>query len=66
MVPYPSSPSTLLPSIPPPLPQRYFGPFFTAIGYCGWTYMLNLLPYILVNRSAFIYHYMPALMYGER
>ena len=27
--------------------------------------MLNLLPYIFVNRSCFIYHYMPALFYGE-
>jgi dolichyl-phosphate-mannose--protein O-mannosyl transferase len=42
-----------------------FAPFFSAIGYCLWVYVLNLLPYILVNRSAFIYHYMPALMYGE-
>ena len=25
----------------------------------------NLLPYVLVTRSCFIYHYMPALMYGE-
>lgn len=38
---------------------------FSAIGYCLWVYILNLLPYILVNRSAFIYHYMPALMYAE-
>jgi dolichyl-phosphate-mannose--protein O-mannosyl transferase len=39
--------------------------FSSATGYCLWVYVLNLLPYILVNRSAFIYHYMPALMYGE-
>jgi hypothetical protein len=26
---------------------------------CPCRYTLNLLPYILVNRSAFIYHYMP-------
>jgi dolichyl-phosphate-mannose--protein O-mannosyl transferase len=45
--------------------RRMFGGIFTSIGYCLWTYMLNLLPYILVNRSAFIYHYMPALMYAE-
>jgi dolichyl-phosphate-mannose-protein mannosyltransferase len=45
--------------------RRLFGGVFTAVGYCLWAYMLNLLPYILVNRSAFIYHYMPALMYGE-
>jgi dolichyl-phosphate-mannose--protein O-mannosyl transferase len=45
--------------------RRDFGGVFTAVGYCLWAYVLNLLPYILVNRSAFIYHYMPALMYGE-
>jgi len=39
--------------------------FMCASGYCLWVYALNLLPYILVNRSAFIYHYMPALMYAE-
>jgi len=39
--------------------------FMCAAGYCLWVYALNLLPYILVNRSAFIYHYMPALMYAE-
>ena len=44
---------------------RLFAPFFAATGYCLWVYVLNLLPYILVARSAFIYHYMPALMYGE-
>ena len=46
------------------LSQRV-APFFSATGYCLWVYILNLLPYVLVNRSAFIYHYMPALMYGE-
>jgi dolichyl-phosphate-mannose--protein O-mannosyl transferase len=45
--------------------KRLFGRFFSAVGFCLWTYILNLLPYILVARSAFIYHYMPALMYGE-
>ena len=45
--------------------QRLFGDAFTAMGYCIWVYWLNLLPYILVARSAFIYHYMPALMYAE-
>jgi len=39
--------------------------FFCSVGFCAWVYVLNLLPYILVARSAFIYHYMPALMYGE-
>lgn len=29
----------------------------------GW--LCNLLPYILVHRAAFIYHYMPGLFYGQ-
>lgn len=29
----------------------------------GW--LCNLLPYILVDRAAFIYHYMPGLFYGQ-
>ena len=45
--------------------SRRVAPFFSATGYCLWVYVLNLLPYILVARSAFIYHYMPALMYAE-
>lgn len=45
--------------------RRYFSTFFTAVGFSLWCYTLNLLPYIMVARSAFIYHYMPALMYGE-
>jgi dolichyl-phosphate-mannose-protein mannosyltransferase len=28
-------------------------------------YLLNVLPYILVSRCAFIYHYMPALLYAQ-
>lgn len=28
-------------------------------------YMFNLLPYILVERCTFLYHYVPALFYGE-
>lgn len=49
----------------PELDLTGFGPVFARIGYCLIVYMLNLLPYILVSRSAFIYHYMPALMYAE-
>lgn len=30
---------------------------------CGW--LCNLLPYILVDRAAFIYHYLPGLFYGQ-
>lgn len=29
----------------------------------GW--ICNLLPYVLVDRAAFIYHYMPGLFYGQ-
>lgn len=29
----------------------------------GW--LCNLLPYILVDRAAFIYHYLPGLFYGQ-
>lgn len=28
-------------------------------------YLLNLLPYIVVERCTFLYHYVPALFYGE-
>ena len=28
-------------------------------------YIINLAPYVGVQRSTFIYHYMPALVYGE-
>jgi dolichyl-phosphate-mannose--protein O-mannosyl transferase len=29
----------------------------------GW--LMNLLPYILVDRSAFVYHYLPGLLYAQ-
>lgn len=29
----------------------------------GW--LCNLIPYVLVDRAAFIYHYLPGLFYGE-
>jgi dolichyl-phosphate-mannose--protein O-mannosyl transferase len=32
------------------------------LGFCLAGYVLNLLPYLAVVRSCFIYHYMPALM----
>jgi len=41
------------------------GAFWARIAWCQATFVLNLLPYVLVVRSCFIYHYMPALMYGE-
>lgn len=39
--------------------------WFNTLGYLFAAYCLNLAPYIAVNRAAFVYHYMPALMYGE-
>ena len=34
-------------------------------GFCAAAYLMNVLPYLAVTRCAFVYHYMPALMYGE-
>lgn len=31
--------------------------------FFGW--IINLLPYILVDRSAFVYHYLPGLIYAQ-
>ena len=45
--------------------DTHFSSFFSVVAFCVLTYSLNLLPYIAVNRSAFCYHYMPALMYAE-
>ena len=39
--------------------------FFSTLAYITLGYVLNLMPYIAVNRAAFVYHYMPALLYGE-
>lgn len=39
--------------------------YFRALAYCFTCYSLNLIPYIPVVRSCFLYHYMPALLYGE-
>jgi dolichyl-phosphate-mannose--protein O-mannosyl transferase len=44
--------------------DRWLG-HFTFIVYCLVGYAANLLPYTAVTRSCFVYHYMPALMYGE-
>lgn len=30
-----------------------------------WGWLINLLPYILVDRSAFVYHYLPGLIYAQ-
>lgn len=38
---------------------------FVSIVFCAIVYVLNLLPYMAVTRSCFIYHYMPALAYGH-
>lgn len=37
----------------------------SRIVFCAVAYALNLLPYIAVSRSAFLYHFMPALMYSQ-
>ena len=42
-----------------------FGAFFSAVLFCMAGYWVNLLPYLAVSRSCFIYHYIPALVYGE-
>lgn len=42
-----------------------FSRFFAVMGFCAVGYMLNLLPYLAVTRSCFIYHYMPALFYAH-
>jgi dolichyl-phosphate-mannose--protein O-mannosyl transferase len=39
--------------------------FFAQGTFCLLGYCLNLLPYLGVARSTFIYHYMPALLYGQ-
>jgi dolichyl-phosphate-mannose--protein O-mannosyl transferase len=39
--------------------------FFASGSFCVVAYCLNLIPYLGVARSTFIYHYMPALIYGE-
>lgn len=38
---------------------------FAVVAFCFIVYACNLLPYLAVKRSCFIYHYMPALMYGQ-
>jgi dolichyl-phosphate-mannose-protein mannosyltransferase len=40
-------------------------PAFTVLIYCMLGYACNMVPYALVTRSCFLYHYMPALMYGQ-
>lgn len=39
--------------------------FLLQGSFCLLAYWLNLAPYLGVARSTFIYHYMPALLYGE-
>ena len=39
--------------------------FFASGAFCVAAYCINLIPYLGVARSTFIYHYMPALIYGE-
>ena len=39
--------------------------YMRVVAFGTIAYWLNLLPYLGVKRSAFAYHYMPALMYAE-
>ena len=39
--------------------------YMCVVAFGTFAYWLNLLPYLGVKRSAFAYHYMPALMYAE-
>jgi dolichyl-phosphate-mannose-protein mannosyltransferase len=39
--------------------------FASSLTYTCLVWLINLLPYILVSRAAFVYHYLPALLYGE-
>ncbi|KAA8499450.1 Dolichyl-phosphate-mannose--protein mannosyltransferase 4 [Porphyridium purpureum] len=48
-----------LPSLPAWRTNTELGGFLLI----GWT--LNLLPFILVERSAFLYHYLPGLLFAE-
>jgi dolichyl-phosphate-mannose--protein O-mannosyl transferase len=42
-----------------------WGPAFARIVFCIAAYAFNMLPYLAIARSCFIYHYMPALLYGQ-
>lgn len=42
------------------LPYSWFGPGILLLT----TYWLNLIPYVLVERAAFIYHFIPGLFYA--
>lgn len=33
--------------------------------FCLWGWLCNLLPFILVDRAAFLYHYIPGMFYGQ-
>lgn len=50
-----AAPAPEAPFVPP---QGWFIPFVTL--WCG--YILNLVPYMGISRSKFVYHYIPALM----
>ncbi len=40
-------------------------PRLKMVAFCTAAYLMNVLPYLAVTRCAFVYHYMPALMYGQ-
>ncbi len=39
--------------------------FFSLGSFLLSGYFINLLPYIFVERCCFLYHYLPALSYGQ-
>ena len=41
-----------------------YNALFTCM-FLFWGWIVNLLPYILVDRSAFVYHYLPGLLYAQ-
>lgn len=44
--------------------RNLYHSLFTCM-FLFWGWILNLLPYILVDRSAFVYHYLPGLLYAQ-
>lgn len=54
---YRSGPDTFFPN--------WMRAFSSTLTYTCLVWLINLIPYILVSRAAFVYHYMPALLYAE-
>lgn len=47
------------------LHRRSFRYALRTSTFLFWGWLINLLPYILVDRSAFVYHYLPGLIYAQ-